>query len=80
MRSIERDVTRLTTAGVPIRRRRGTGGGYAMTAPTTVAPVALTPGEVSALVVAIVNVGPYRSATALTALDKLLKALVAHEA
>ena len=39
-------------------------------------PVDLTPGEAAALVAALVAIGPYTSATARTALDKLLTALV----
>jgi hypothetical protein len=37
----------------------------------------LTPGETAALVAALVAIGPYSSATARTALDKLLAALLA---
>jgi hypothetical protein len=38
--------------------------------------VILTPGEAAALVASLVAVGPYISATARTALDKLLSALL----
>ncbi|GAA4034649.1 hypothetical protein GCM10022247_69890 [Allokutzneria multivorans] len=75
VRTVERDVARLVGAGVPISVRRGPCGGYAFTTRHTVAPVPLTPGEIAALVAAVVAVGPYSSATARAALDKLLAAL-----
>jgi len=39
-------------------------------------PITLTPGEAATLIASLVAVGPYTSATARTALDKLLSALV----
>jgi predicted DNA-binding transcriptional regulator YafY len=39
-------------------------------------PVTLTPGEASALVASLVAVGPYTSATAQSALAKLLASLI----
>ncbi|MCP3803714.1 HTH domain-containing protein [Allokutzneria sp. A3M-2-11 16] len=79
VRTVERDVARLVEAGVPIRVRRGPRGGYAFDGRNTVDPVALTPGEIAALVAAVVAVGPYSSATARSALDKLLAALSPNE-
>jgi predicted DNA-binding transcriptional regulator YafY len=75
VRTVERDMARLTAAGVPIQVRRGPGGGYKMTTRTDLPPIALSPGEVAALVAAVVAIGPYTSATARSALDKLLSAL-----
>jgi predicted DNA-binding transcriptional regulator YafY len=77
VRTVERDIARLTAAGVPVQIRRGPGGGYRIQGRSQLPPVALTPGEASALVAALVAIGPYTSASARTALDKLLAALVA---
>lgn len=75
VRTIERDVARLTTAGVPISVRHGPGGGYAIDARAQLPPLVLTPGEAAALIAALVAVGPYASATAQSALAKLVAAL-----
>ncbi len=80
VRTVERDLARLTEAGVPVQVRRGPGGGYRINIRTSLPPVILTPGEVSALIASVVAVGPYVSATAQTALGKLLAALVPEEA
>ena len=77
IRTVERDIARLTAAGVPIQVQRGPGGGYRLQCPSQLPPIALTPGEAAALVAALVAIGPYSSATARTALDKLLAALAA---
>jgi predicted DNA-binding transcriptional regulator YafY len=79
VRTVERDLARLTEAGVPVEVRHGPGGGYRLSIRTSLPPLALTPGEVSALIASLVAVGPYVSATAQTALGKLLAALVAEE-
>ena len=76
VRTVERDIARLTAAGVPVEVRRGPGGGYRIQGRSRLPPVDLTPGEAAALVAALVAIGPYTSATARTALDKLLTALV----
>jgi predicted DNA-binding transcriptional regulator YafY len=76
VRTVERDIARLTAAGVPVQIRRGPGGGYRIQGRSQLPPIALTPGEAAALVAALVAIGPYTSATARTALDKLLAALV----
>jgi predicted DNA-binding transcriptional regulator YafY len=75
VRTVERDVARLAAAGVPVEVRRGPGGGYRIQGQARLPPVTFTPGEAAALVAAVVAVGPYTSATARTALDKLLAAL-----
>lgn len=74
-RTVERDIAELTEAGVPITTRRGPGGGYAIDARRDLPPVSLTPGEASALVAALAVLGPRSSATAQSAMIKLLDAL-----
>ena len=75
VRTVERDIARLVAAGVPVRVKRGRGGGYRIDARPRLPPLTLTPGEASALVASLIAVGPYISATAQSALRKLLEAL-----
>jgi predicted DNA-binding transcriptional regulator YafY len=75
VRTVERDIGRLVAAGVPVRVRRGRGGGYRIDARRELPALTLTPGEASALVASLVAVGPYISASAQSALGKLLDAL-----
>lgn len=42
--------------------------------PARLPPMSFTPGEVAALVASLVALGPYTSATACSALDKLVTA------
>lgn len=79
VRTIARDVSRLTEAGVPIGVRNGPGGGYLIDSRATLPPLVFSPGEVAALVASLVAVGPYSSATAQSALRKLLAAMSPEE-
>jgi predicted DNA-binding transcriptional regulator YafY len=76
VRTVERDIARLVAANVPVQIRRGPGGGYRLDIRPELPPITLTPGEAAALIASLVAVGPYTSATAGSALDKLLSALV----
>jgi predicted DNA-binding transcriptional regulator YafY len=76
VRTVERDIGSLQDAGVPIGVRRGPGGGYSIDARLTVPDPRLTPGEVAAIIASLAAVGPYSSASARSALDKLIDALV----
>jgi predicted DNA-binding transcriptional regulator YafY len=75
VRTVERDIARLRDVGLPITARRGPGGGFRLDAPPVVTPVPLSPGEIAALIASVASVGPYVSATAQSALDRLIEAL-----
>lgn len=74
-RTVERDVARLRHSGIPVTVQRGPGGGYAFAVRTSVEPIALEPGEVAALIVSLVALGPTATESARTAMDKLVTAL-----
>lgn len=75
MRTIERDVARMRDSGIPIQVQRGPGGGYSFDVPFTTISLALEPGEVAALLVALVALGPTATDSARTSMDKLTAAL-----
>jgi len=75
VRTVERDLARLTLTGVPVRRKRGRGGGYRLDIPRTLPAVTFTPGEASAVIASLVAIGPYISASAQSAFEKLLASI-----
>lgn len=56
------------------------GGGYSIDGRARLPAIVLTPGEAAALVAALTVIGPRASATAQSAMSKLLAALCAHPA
>lgn len=60
---------------MPIASRRGPRGGYSFTVSRSRTSVELTTGEIAVLVASLVGIGPLGSATAQSALDKLVGAL-----
>ncbi|MGW4848146.1 helix-turn-helix transcriptional regulator [Nocardia brasiliensis] len=78
-RTIERDVADLVRAGVPIDTQRGPGGGYVLVTQQRSLTVQFTPSEASALLVALTAIGPRASASAQSAMAKLVAALTGGE-
>lgn len=78
-RTVERDAADLVDAGVPIDIRRGAGGGYQIDSRADLPPLVLTPGEAAAIIASMVGVGPYRAATASSALAKVISAFTVTE-
>jgi predicted DNA-binding transcriptional regulator YafY len=76
VRTIERDISALQQAGVPIYATPGRRGGYAIDKSMTLPPVNFTAAEAAAVALALARSGttPFRSA-ARTALPKMLAAM-----
>jgi predicted DNA-binding transcriptional regulator YafY len=74
VRTVERDITRLRDAS-PSPPAAAPAAASASTSPRRSPPVHLSPGEIAALVVSVTAVGPYVSASARSALTRLLDAL-----
>src|SRR5262249_60029636 len=74
--TIERDISALQQAGVPIYATPGRRGGYAIDKSMTLPPVNFTAAEAAAVALALARSGPtpFRSA-ARTALPKMLAAM-----
>jgi predicted DNA-binding transcriptional regulator YafY len=81
VRTIERDISALQQAGVPVYADTGRKGGYALDRAMTLPPLNFTPAEAVAVSVALQNAGgsPFARA-ARTALQKIVAAMPAHEA
>ena len=75
VQTVERDIARLRDTGVPIATRRAPGGGFRLDAPPHRRPGPPHPGEIAALIASVASVGPDISATARSALTRLLEAL-----
>jgi predicted DNA-binding transcriptional regulator YafY len=76
VRTIERDISALQQAGVPIYADIGSDGGYALAKPTSLHPLAFTPAEAVAIAVVLSQAGeqPF-AADARSALRKLVAAM-----
>lgn len=81
VRTVERDISALQQAGVPIYAELGRTGGYCLDKARTLPPVNLTPGEAVAMAVALRGLGgtPFR-ASAASALRKLVAAMQVDDA
>jgi predicted DNA-binding transcriptional regulator YafY len=81
VRTIERDLSSLMQAGVPLYATPGPGGGYAIDPAHTLPPVNFTSDEAAALAIALARPGRSPLAEALrSAMQKVLAAMPATEA
>ena len=78
-RTVERDILRMSHAGLPVEVQRGRGGGYRLASPAPRATLILSAGEIAALVASLVAIGPYTSATAQSVLKKLVQTFTQHQ-
>lgn len=53
VRTVERDLSALGQAGVPLATRQGRGGGYSLDRSMSLPPLNFTPGEVAAVAIAL---------------------------
>lgn len=76
VRTIKRDMAGLAEAGVPLQAEEGRGGGYALARQAALPPLSFTPGEATAIAVALAadRELPFLR-EGRTALDKVLSAM-----
>lgn len=81
VRTVERDLSALQQAGVPIWAETGRTGGYAIDAAATLGPTAFTPDEALAVLIGLAALrrGPFRQSAG-TALHKVLAVMPAEDA
>lgn len=81
VRTIERDLSALQQAGVPIWAETGRTGGYAIAAEATLGPMGFTPDEALVALIGLASLrrGPFRQSAG-TAARKLLAVMPAHDA
>lgn len=81
VRTVERDLSALQQAGVPIWAETGRGGGYAIDKAATLGPAGFTPDEALAVLVGLGSLrrGPFRHSAG-TAMRKLLAVMPDAEA
>jgi predicted DNA-binding transcriptional regulator YafY len=81
VRTVERDLSALQQAGVPIWAEAGRTGGYAIAASATLGPMAFTPDEALAALIGLAALrrGPFRQ-PAVTAARKLLAVMPGEDA
>lgn len=79
VRTVERDLSALGQAGVPLATRQGRNGGYSLDRSMTLPPLNFTPGEATAVAVALTStVHPLFARDARSALHKILAAMPEH--
>lgn len=77
VRTVERDVERLRTSGVPVEMTRGRGGGVSLRRWGSTAPVVLDVPEAAALIAGLTALGPSAGTSGESAMRKLVAALAA---
>jgi predicted DNA-binding transcriptional regulator YafY len=74
-RTVARDVERLRLSGVPITAHQGRGGGVELARTRTSVVLTLDIGEAGALVSSLAVLGPTATASAASAMKKLIEAM-----
>lgn len=74
-RTVERDLARLRDSGLPIRSKRGPGGGSWLVVPRRRTPIEFDIAELAALTSTLVALGPTATDSAASAMRKLVSAL-----